>query len=360
MEIIEKTGVMASITWNSNRWMDKPTHEDLTSSKYDHVRDYQEAHESLNFAHQKLPSEKGGWFIGYSPILKDRLPSKKHQIKVLFLISTDHAGDKRRYVVGIYGFPQFAPWFDRTQRLHPLYRRYDGGTFRSKVEDIILLDHYLPIDNVSVQALGLLPAGKKISQQGWNYLNSNNVENLLQYALSKNPHHTGLKSLMQKMGISENDVMDAEAPDINESDADTLAGIAALESRAKNATPEKKDRISTCIERGTIARQVKKLTGYRCLVCAALGMNPIGFPDKDTGKPYVEAHHVVPVARQEKGSLSITNIITVCANHHRQFHHGRVKDLAHTNHAFHFDFDGNVIAINKIQVEERSMTATKK
>lgn len=351
MEIIEKTGVMASITWNSNRWMDKPTYEDLTSSKYDHVRDYQEAHESLNFAHKILPREKDDWFIGYSPILKDRLPSEKYQIQILFLISTDHAGDKRRYVVGIYGFPQFAPWFNRTKKLHPLYKKYDGGTFRSKVEDIILLDHYLPIDNLLVHVQNLLPAGKKISQQGWNYLNSNNVENLLHYAISQNSNHGGLQSLMQKMGILEGNLAQ-ETIDYDEQDADTLAGIAKLEARAKNATPEKKERISTCIERGAIANMVKKLTGYRCLVCDALGLNPIGFLKKETRQPYVEAHHVVPVAKQEIGSLSATNIITVCANHHRQFHYGRVKDLAHSTDTFQFDFDGSIIAIKKIMVQE--------
>ena len=43
------------------------------------------------------------------------------------------------------------------------------------------------------------------------------------------------------------------------------------------------------------------------------------------GHPYVEAHHVMPVARGEMGPLALSNIMTVCANHHRQLHYGEVK-----------------------------------
>jgi hypothetical protein len=40
---------------------------------------------------------------------------------------------------------------------------------------------------------------------------------------------------------------------------------------------------------------------------------------------YVEAHHVMPVASQEAGALAASNVMTVCANHHRQIHYGGVS-----------------------------------
>ena len=39
---------------------------------------------------------------------------------------------------------------------------------------------------------------------------------------------------------------------------------------------------------------------------------------------YGEAHHVAPVAARQVGSLSAANVVTVCANHHRQLHYGGV------------------------------------
>lgn len=345
---------MASITWNSNRWKGEPTEEDLASSKYDHVRDYAEAHESLNFAFDTLPTEKNDWFIGYSPILNRRLPKSEYNIQILFLISTDHQNGGTRYVVGVYGFPQFKFWFNRSPKLHPFYVKYDTGSFRSKVEDIVLFDNYLPINNLTVQHEGYLPEGKQISQQGWNYLHSDNVENLLGYALSFNPENTALKRLMNKLSLSTEPVkIETITEDFFSANADSLSGIGRLEAEMQNLTPNKKQRISTYIERGSIGKKVKKLTGYKCLVCQALGIeNPKGFK-KEKGGYYVETHHVEPVAKQSKGSLGITNLLTVCATHHRQFHYGRVTELAHAEDTFHFDFDGTRIAIPKIKIPKR-------
>ncbi len=104
----------------------------------------------------------------------------------------------------------------------------------------------------------------------------------------------------------------------------TADQLAALEKKYMHASPEVKVRVSKCIERGPVGALVKKATGFRCQVCEALGLDPVGFLKK-SGEPYVEAHHVMPVSTKEVGSLSASNVMTVCANHHRQLHYGGVE-----------------------------------
>ncbi|MCA0902961.1 hypothetical protein [Qipengyuania aquimaris] len=96
------------------------------------------------------------------------------------------------------------------------------------------------------------------------------------------------------------------------------------QERAALTRPEVRTRVSKQIERGPIGNRLKKLNGYRCQLCEALGHDPIGFV-KTGGEPYVEAHHVTPVSELELGSLGAGNIMIVCANHHRQMHYGNVE-----------------------------------
>ena len=39
------------------------------------------------------------------------------------------------------------------------------------------------------------------------------------------------------------------------------------------------------------------------------------------GKVYLETHHVVPL--HEKGPDSVSNVVALCPNHHREAHHGK-------------------------------------
>jgi hypothetical protein len=102
-----------------------------------------------------------------------------------------------------------------------------------------------------------------------------------------------------------------------------LEALAELERQAINETPIATLKISKAIERGPIGALVKKLNGYKCQICAAKGVNDLSFLKKN-GTPYVEAHHVVPVSAGQIGSLATTNLMTLCANHHRQMHYGNV------------------------------------
>jgi predicted HNH restriction endonuclease len=121
--------------------------------------------------------------------------------------------------------------------------------------------------------------------------------------------------------------------------------LADLEEKYRNEKPKVKERASTSIERGNIGTQLKEQTGFRCQICEALGLNPIGFL-KENGDPYVEAHHVMPVSKLEVGSLAASNIMILCANHHRQIHYGGI-DVKITETSFDFAIDGTEVNIPK-------------
>lgn len=120
------------------------------------------------------------------------------------------------------------------------------------------------------------------------------------------------------LGDNLEDILDAEEAAIN---SDTLA---EMDKKYKGASPEVKERLSRTIERGPIGKEVKRANDYKCQLCQALGFEPLGFK-KSNGEHYVEAHHVIAVSKREAGSLSASNIMTLCANHHRQVHYGDVN-----------------------------------
>jgi predicted HNH restriction endonuclease len=132
-------------------------------------------------------------------------------------------------------------------------------------------------------------------------------------------------------------------------DVTTFDDLAALEARYVDASPEVKTRVSKYIERGPIGAAVKRANGFKCQICELLGENPIGF-SKRNGEAYIEAHHVMPVARRVVGSLSCSNIMTLCANHHRQMHFGNVSVSIGATH-FDVDLDGLKIAVLRTLVE---------
>jgi 5-methylcytosine-specific restriction protein A len=199
-----------------------------------------------------------------------------------------------------------------------------------------------------------LPLGKKISQQGFNYLNSDNVSNLINIALQRNLTNKKLKRFVDnfpltiKLAKEKNDLHDFIEV-IGNSSADDIAGINELEKKMKKQLPEIKQRISTFIERGSIANKIKKMTGYKCLICEAMGMHHHTFI-KPNGEHYIETHHVEPVSSMKVGVLGIGNLLTLCANHHRQLHYGNSILLEQTAKYFTFKIDEKTIQINKISI----------
>jgi hypothetical protein len=134
--------------------------------------------------------------------------------------------------------------------------------------------------------------------------------------------------------------------EVQRGDADSINAIEELEQRYRYASPVVRKAISRRIERGAIAQKIKKLTGYRCLVCEALGLSPIGFL-KPNGEPYIEVHHIIPVAELTEGLLGIANLLTVCPNHHRELHFGKVSQLNAPPEQLRIRLDERVIEIKR-------------
>lgn len=146
------------------------------------------------------------------------------------------------------------------------------------------------------------------------------------------------------MGLLGEDLEDMEAAPGD--GAQTLDELAALELRFANASPEVKMRVSKGVERGPIGAAVKRANGHKCQLCEVMGLNPLGFR-KRGGAPYVEAHHVMPVATRAAGILSASNIMTLCANHHRQMHYGDVTVTINET-SFEVEMDGARYVIAKV------------
>lgn len=348
-------GILASISWNSNKWEDDPSIEDLKRSKYDYVKDNAHMHESLNFGHDKFPTEEDGYYIGYTPMF-NRAPDIKNSrnVQVVFFTSSDYKNSNRKTIIGFYGFPLFGEWFKRTPE-NKLYKKYDSGNIKAFPENIIFFQNPIVINNEIVQSNNLLPKGKKISQQGFNYLNSDNVYNLIKLALSLNAKNKKLKIFVEKFPVLEK--LAKEEFDLEDFisivgiiTADTLKEIEKLEKKMKGQQPEIKQRISNYIERGAISNKVKKLNNYKCSICEALG-NPTNSFVKANGDTYIETHHVEPVSTIKTGVLSVTNLMTVCANHHRQLHYGKAQLTENTEKHFIFILDEKKIFINKVKID---------
>jgi hypothetical protein len=135
--------------------------------------------------------------------------------------------------------------------------------------------------------------------------------------------------------------------DIADRDATmTMAGISGLEAMSRSFDPERRERLSSYIERGPIGEQVKRRRGGRCQICEALGLGPVAFVKPD-GTPYSEAHHVFPVGRLIKGSLASANIMVLCPNHHREIHYGTMRLVNQSARIRQFEAAGRRISIER-------------
>lgn len=354
--IINNFGILASISWNSNNWSDEPTTEDLKASKYDYVKNKAHMHESLNFGHQIYPSEDNGFYIGYTPMF-NRPPKSENSknVRIVFFTSRDYKNNNRKKIVGFYRNPIFGDWVERNAK-HPKFKKYNNGNILAKPKNIIYFKNPILIDNEKVNEYRLLPKGKKISNQGFNYLDSQNVYNIISLALGLNPEIKQLKkfvdSFLHTIDLIKEEIdLFAYLNLIGDTTSDTEKEILKLEKKMQNELPEIKQKISSFIERGKISSKVKKLTNYKCLVCEAMGENPYSF-EKTNGFNYVETHHVEPVSTLKKGVLGIANLITVCANHHRQMHYGKSELINESETEFEFEIDKKRLKINKIMLRK--------
>jgi hypothetical protein len=118
--------------------------------------------------------------------------------------------------------------------------------------------------------------------------------------------------------------------------------LAELEVKYLKASPEIKARISKSIERGPIGALVKRANGYKCQLCYALGR--ADWLQEKERRALCRGHHVMPVSRQQIGSLAASNVMTLCANHHREVHFG-CAEIMIGERTFTVAIDGKTIEI---------------
>ena len=151
----------------------------------------------------------------------------------------------------------------------------------------------------------------------------------------------------------EDELIEAEpvAPELTIEDAnneyvENLLDIINIEEKYRNAIPEIKEIISKRIERGSFSNRFKQIAGYKCMICDRMGHSPFSF-SKPNGDYYIEVHHIIHVSDLVEGSLSSANLITVCANHHRQLHYGKCFVQEITDRKVVFNIDNKLWDIKK-------------
>ena len=202
---IYPAGILAAFSWNSNQWREKATEEDINHSNFDYVKENRCMHEDLNFGHERFPTESDGTFIAYTPMF-NRLPSieTSKNVSVVFFRSKNYHSNKN-LIVGLYAFPVIEGKIMRKAK-HQYYKHYNFGNLKSKPENILLFEKPIEINNEIVSVENYLPIGKKLGQQGFNYLSHENVYSLLDCAIRLNRNdkklislNKGLRSDMKKI-----------------------------------------------------------------------------------------------------------------------------------------------------------------
>lgn len=186
-------GILASMSWNSNKWAAPASPNDISNSKYDYVKENGTMHEDLNFAHEILPCEDDGTFIAYTPMFNS-LPSieESKDVEIVFFRSLNYH-TKLNCIVGFYAFP----YIERYDRMagHRLFDTYDWGNVASLPEHIVLFETPIEISNEIALKENYIPKGKKLGQQGFNYLTNENVLRILDKATALNPTDSKTKKI---------------------------------------------------------------------------------------------------------------------------------------------------------------------
>lgn len=125
--------------------------------------------------------------------------------------------------------------------------------------------------------------------------------------------------------ISKGTYIPEEVEDLNLKEQMNLIDDADLKEQYN--TPIERPAAKTETHRQSYERNPKiskialKNSGYKCEI------NPkhITFYRKSDGKPYVEPHHIIPMAKQDDFNYSLDipqNIVSLCSNCHNEVHYG--------------------------------------
>ena len=190
-------GILASIDWNSNKWHDKPTSEDLDKSNYGYVIEHGLTFTSLNFGQEIYPADSKGYYFGLLPQLWSRMPDqeKSRYVDVVFMKS-QRWNDKQNYIVGLYAFPIFC----KCKIPSPISSfPYDFEVnVKALPKDIHLLENYINLTSHPDLKM-FLPTGKELGKQGYNYLTKANVFKILDAMTNLNPNDFKLKAIKLRL-----------------------------------------------------------------------------------------------------------------------------------------------------------------
>jgi len=67
--MIKNFGLLMGVDWNSNKWADVSTEEDLKMSDFGFVQENALTYSCLNFGHLQYPADKDGYYGGLLPQL---------------------------------------------------------------------------------------------------------------------------------------------------------------------------------------------------------------------------------------------------------------------------------------------------
>ena len=169
-------GILASIDWNSNKWQESPTDEDLKNSKFGFVEDNNKSYTAINFGHELFPINEDGYYAGLLPQLWTKTPDKEKSktVKIVFQIANNKF-DGETYIVGLYAFPVF----EKGNKPSPIdsFKEDFVTNIKALPNDIYLLENMVKLSDKNL--IKFLPKDKKLGKQNYNYLTKSNVLNLL-------------------------------------------------------------------------------------------------------------------------------------------------------------------------------------
>lgn len=174
-------GLLTSIDWNSNRWRDVSTQEDIDKSNFGYVVENDKTHTYLNFGHNDFPPDEKGYYYGSFPQLWSKTPQSKY-LEVIF-VKSQNWNDKNNYIVGLYCFPIIERKSVPTNFPGKPTREVNVKAFP---KDIHILENFVNLTTMP-DLTKILPKGKELGKQGFNYLTEENVFKILDKIRDLNP-----------------------------------------------------------------------------------------------------------------------------------------------------------------------------
>lgn len=190
-------GLLASIDWNSNKWQDLSTQDDLKHSNFGFVKEHNITYTCLNFAHNKYPVNKDGYYQGLLPQLWSKsLDKEKSKFVEIVFIKSHNWHDKQNYIIGLYAFPQF----QKGKKPSPIasFSIDFEVNLKALPEDIHLLENYINL-KTSPDIKKFLPIDKELGKQGYNYLTKENVYKILDTMSNLNPVDKKFSGIKRKL-----------------------------------------------------------------------------------------------------------------------------------------------------------------